>query len=87
MLWEFVKKRVKEAGVRVMRTKAECFRICSGGPWMVVYPDGVWYGDVTPARFEKILRQHIIGGEPVTEWISARNAGLPAADYTNGCAI
>jgi (2Fe-2S) ferredoxin len=75
MLWDFVKKRVKETGVRAMRTKADCFRICTGGPWMVVYPDGVWYGRVTPARFERILQQHLMRGEVVTEWVSAQNRG------------
>ena len=40
-LWEYVKQRVKETGLRAMRTKAGCFRICTGGPWLVVYPDGI----------------------------------------------
>src|SRR5688572_13027795 len=75
MLWDFVKKRVKETGAHIMRTKADCFRICTGGPWMVVYPEGIWYGHVTPARFERILQHHLIRGEPVTEWIEARNKG------------
>jgi len=80
LLWEFVKRRIKETGIPVMRTKAECFRICSGGPWLVVYPEGIWYGSVTPARFERILNEHIIRGRPVTEWIVARNRGLPDDD-------
>jgi (2Fe-2S) ferredoxin len=79
-LWEFIKKRVKESGLRVMRTKAGCFRICAGGPWLVVYPDGTWYGAVTPARFERILTQHLIDGEPVHEWIATTNSlGLSPA--------
>ena len=72
-LWEFIKQRVKETGVKVMRTKAACFRICTGGPWLVVYPDGIWYGQVTPQRFERILQEHIISGVPVREWIVIRN--------------
>lgn len=72
-LWEHVKQRVKETGVPVMRTKAECFRICADGPWLVVYPDGVWYSKVTSARFERILQEHVIRGDPVEEWIVVRN--------------
>jgi (2Fe-2S) ferredoxin len=73
-LWEHAKARIKESGAEVMRTKAGCFRICAGGPWMVVYPEGVWYGAVTPAKFDRIFDAHIIGGQPVREWVAAENA-------------
>lgn len=72
-LWEVVKRRVKDTGLRAMRTKAQCFRICTGGPWLVVYPEGVWYGDMTIERFERVLQEHLLGGTPVAEWIAARN--------------
>jgi (2Fe-2S) ferredoxin len=86
LLWTFVKQRVKEAGIPVMRTKAECFRICAGGPWLVVYPEGVWYGEMTPKRFERILSQHIIGGEPVREWVAARN-GCTSSEASSGSTV
>jgi len=79
-LWEYIKKRVRETGASVMRTKAGCFRICSGGPWLVVYPEGTWYGAVTPERFERILQEHVVGGTPVTEWITITNRFCSAPD-------
>ena len=78
ILWDYIKERVKESGLKVMRTKAACFRICTDGPWLVIYPDGVWYGRLTPARFERILREHLLGGQPVREWVVARNPLTPA---------
>ena len=72
--WKAIKRRLKETGIKAMRTKAACFRICSGGPWLVVYPEGVWYGGVTPERFERILQEHLIQGQPVREWVAAKNS-------------
>ncbi len=56
-----------------MRTKAACLRICSGGPWLVVYPEGIWYGAVTPERCERIVAEHLQSGRPVEEWIARRH--------------
>ncbi len=68
--WEVLKREV--AGASVLRTKAACLRVCSGGPWLVVYPEGVWYGAVTPERAGRIAREHLVGGTPVEEWVARR---------------
>ncbi len=49
--------------VEVRRTG--CFGFCEQGPIMVVYPDQTFYTQVKPRDVEKIVVEHIIGGEPV----------------------
>jgi (2Fe-2S) ferredoxin len=71
--WDHLKSSLKEGAIPALRTKAACFRLCSDGPWLVIYPEGVWYSKVTPERFDRIRREHIEGGQPVTEWVRAVN--------------
>jgi (2Fe-2S) ferredoxin len=69
--WDYLKKRLKELGLSeqggVLRTKANCLRICEGGPIAVVYPEGAWYAGCDPDVLEEILRRHVIEGEVVEE--------------------
>ena len=67
-MWDFLKRRCAELKLPVMRTKAGCLRVCVGGPWLLIYPEGTWYGALTPERCERILQEHVLGGRPVAEW-------------------
>ncbi len=57
---------------RVKCTLADCLGVCTGGPLMVVYPDGVWYHHLDEAKLERIYEEHILGGIPVNEYIFHR---------------
>lgn len=52
-------------GVKVRAQKAGCLDTCESGPSVVVYPDNVWYGQVSPQDVPEIVQSHIIEGKPV----------------------
>lgn len=62
-----LKAAVKKAGLgdRVRVNAAGCLDQCEHGVTIVVYPEAVWYGFVTPADVDEIVREHIVSGRPV----------------------
>ncbi len=49
----------------VRAQKAGCFDVCEFGPAIVVYPEGVFYGNVSVDDVEEIYQSHIKNDVPV----------------------
>ncbi len=72
-LYQSLKEKLKEINPslgdeRILRSQCHCFGICKGGPLVAVYPDNVWYDQVTPEKMERILSEHLMDGKPVREF-------------------
>ncbi len=47
--------------IKVVRTS--CFGFCESGPAIIVYPESVVYGPVSPADIKDIVREHFLNGK------------------------
>ncbi len=75
--WERLKNILKELKLEsphrpegiVLRSKVDCLRICQEGPILLIWPDGIWYHNISPERIDVIVKNHIIKGNPIKKWV------------------
>ncbi|MDR2199804.1 MAG: (2Fe-2S) ferredoxin domain-containing protein [Deltaproteobacteria bacterium] len=69
---KLVKKLVEELEDRDLSSEiivntTSCYGICDKGPVMVVYPDGVWYGNLDAEKIQTIVDEHLENGKVVED--------------------
>ena len=64
---ERFKKEIHERGLkaRMRANAAGCLDQCEAGCTVVVYPEQVWYGHVTPDDVNEIVEEHLMNDRPV----------------------
>jgi (2Fe-2S) ferredoxin len=55
----------KKLEMPVRAQKSGCLDICELGPSVVVYPEGVFYGNVQLSDVQEIVDEHVEAGRPV----------------------
>lgn len=61
------KEGLKNRGlqVEIRAQKTGCLDVCAFGPSLVVYPEGVFYGNVQLSDVEEIIESHLVNDQPV----------------------
>jgi (2Fe-2S) ferredoxin/SAM-dependent methyltransferase len=64
---EALRREVAARGLdgQVQVTACGSLGLCESGPNVVVYPEGTWYGGVTPADVAELVEEHFRNGRPV----------------------
>ena len=48
-------------------TNTGCMGPCMMGPSILVYPEGIMYGNLQKSDVKNIIEQHLLGNKPVTD--------------------
>jgi (2Fe-2S) ferredoxin len=67
MLVAEFKRQIKDRGLsgRIRAQRAGCFDTCEFGPAVVVYPEGIFYGNVSIEDVEEIVEKHLVKNCPL----------------------
>ncbi len=68
---EALEKELAAKGLteKIQIVKTGCFGLCALGPIMIVYPEGTFYSCVETDRIPRIVEEHLVGGNPVKEFL------------------
>jgi (2Fe-2S) ferredoxin len=80
----------RNLGPLVRANQAGCLEQCELGPTIVIYPQGIWYGNVQLDDVPRIVEETIIHGRILEElqipdaWLNTRGRGPGESPPANG---
>lgn len=51
----YLEEEARDRGLDAMVSSSGCLKVCEKGPAMVLYPQGIWFSEVTEAKIDTIL--------------------------------
>ena len=74
---EFVRQGIPST---VKETECLCFGLCTQGPNVIIYPEGVVYSGVRPNDVAEIVRRHVARGQVVERLLFKKKEPEPPAE-------
>ena len=70
-------EQIKAKGIekKVRMNKTGCFGFCAKGPIAVVYPEGIFYSQLTEEKIDRIVEEHLLNDKPVEEFLLKDSEG------------
>ncbi|SEN58819.1 (2Fe-2S) ferredoxin [Pseudomonas sp. ok272] len=72
---ELLARDLIETPAGVLLTRTNCQFPCNLGPVLTVYPDRCWYGVRTDQQVQRLVVEHLSGGQPVVDLLLRPVAG------------
>lgn len=69
-LMQTLEEEILDRGLDAVVTATGCLKVCGRGPAMVIYPQNLWYGNVTEDAVAEIL-DALERGEPCANYLIA----------------
>lgn len=69
-IFDALKRACRDAGIaqQVRVNHSGCLGQCGHGPMIAVYPENVWYHEITEKRAKRIFEEHLVGGQVVEKY-------------------
>ncbi len=78
-----LEEALEENGIKdVLVVRTGCFGLCSLGPIMIVYPEGVFYSQATPEGVKRIVKEHLKEGGSVVKELLYKETVKPDGTIT-----
>lgn len=70
-IFDALSEELKQRGLSndVLISRCGCLDQCESGPMLIIYPEGIWYHNLTKEDISRIVEEHIINGNILSDLV------------------